>query len=178
MARLGAMLGQGAVYALAALALGVLSDTPAYRHFPDDRAELVLSFSHGGARKGECRTLSPDELAELAPNMRRPDAKVCPRERVPLVTELMLDGAALLGETLPPSGLAGDGPSKIYRRLAVEPGRHRLVVRLRDTGRAEGFDHERAAEVALAPRQRFVVDFRADLGGFIFANEAAAGAPE
>jgi hypothetical protein len=176
MARLGAYLGQGVVYLLIALALGVLSDTPAYRHFPDDRALLVLSFSHGGARKEPCRTLSPEELAELAPNMRRPDAKVCPRERVPVEAELVLDGAALFGETLAPSGLVGDGPSKVYRRFAVEPGRHWLVMRLRDTARAEGFDHERTAEVTLAPRQRFVVDFRADHGGFVFANETAGRA--
>ncbi len=60
------------------------------------------------------------------------------------------------------------------QRLDAGRGRrHRLVMRLRDTARAEGFDHERTAEVTVAPRQRFVVDFGADHGGFVFANETA-----
>jgi len=39
---------------------------------------------------------------------------------------------------------------------------------MRDTARPDGFDHERAARLTLGPDQMFVIDFRADGGGFIF----------
>ncbi len=165
-----AIAGQAAVYGLVAVTLGLLSDTPAYRHFQDDRAEFVLSFSHGGSRKGPCRTLTEEEIGELAPNMRRKSQQVCPRERVPVVVELSLNGSVLIGESLPPGGLAGDGPSRIYRRIEVAVGQHDLYLRLRDTDRAEGFDYEIAKQVTLTPRQRYVVDFRGDLGGFVLGG--------
>jgi hypothetical protein len=173
MLKLGAWIGQGLVYALIAVVIGVLSDTPAYRGFPEDSAELVLSFSHGGARKGACRELSPEELAELAPNMRRP--KVCPRERVPVTVRLELDGNVLIERALPPAGLAGDGPSRIYAHFAVPAGVHRLAAFLRDTARETGFDYAAEKTVSLAADARFVVDFRADHGGFIFGGAAGTG---
>jgi hypothetical protein len=64
--------------------------------------------------------------------------------------------------------LAHDGPSRVYRSFIVAPGRHRLVIRLRDSARASGFDYTRAAEVELAPSQNFVIDFRPEGDGFIF----------
>ena len=158
--------GQGVVYALIALLFGVFSDSPRYVHAPPDQAQIMLSFTHGGQRKGECRRLNAEELAELAPNMRR--AQVCPRERLPLLVELTLDGRTLFTADLPPSGLSGDGPSQVHRRFIVPPGSHRLTVRLRDSARSEGFDYERSEDIVLKERQNFVVDFRADAGGFVF----------
>ena len=158
--------GQGLVYALLALVLGYLSDSPAYTHFPPDRAQIKLSLAHGAARKGGCRRLSAEEIARLPPNMRRPTE--CPRERLPVVVEIILDDAVLYRASLPPTGLAGDGPSRAYRRFAVAPGPHRLVARLRDSERDEGFDYERAAWIELAPGQSLAIDFRAETGGFIF----------
>ena len=75
------------------------------------------------------------------------------------------DGAVAV---LPPTGFAGSGPSRAYQRFAVPPGRHELTARLRDTDRAEGFDYERMAVVELAPAQSLAIDFRAEMGGFIF----------
>ena len=158
--------GQALAYALFAVAVGYFATRPAYTHFDPDQALIKLSFSHAGQRKGECRRLTPEELARLAPNMRRP--LDCPRERVPLRVELLLDGEALFRADLPPSGLAGDGASTVYRKFPVAPGRHRLTARLRDSPRTEGFDYESEREVMLEPRQNFVVDFKAASGGFIF----------
>jgi hypothetical protein len=66
------------------------------------------------------------------------------------------------------SGLSRDRASSIYQKFVVAPGRHLVVVRLRDSARTEGFDYARSAEVELKPRQNFVVDFRAEAGGFSF----------
>ncbi len=159
-------LGQGVVYLVIALLFGLFSDWPRFTFFPADQAQIMLSFAHGAQRKGECRKLTAEELDELAPNMRRPE--ICPRERLPVLVELTLDDQPLYRESLPPSGLSGDGPSQVHRRFVVAPGSHRITVRLRDSARSEGFDYERSETIALRERQNFVIDFRSDRGGFVF----------
>ena len=159
-------LGQAVLYAGFAGLVGYFSASPSYSNHPGDQALLKLSLSHAGKPKGECRRFSAEEIAEMAPNMRR--AMDCPRERVPLYVELELDGELLYHAELPPSGIAGDGSSSVYQRFVVEPGRHRLAARLRDSNRESGFDYTHEAVVELAPRQNFVVDFKAATGGFRF----------
>lgn len=158
--------GQAVVYVLIAILIGYFANAPAYVHFPPDKGLIKLSFGHGGKPKGECHRLTAEELAALAPNMRKPFD--CPRERVPVVVELELDGVPLYYASLAPSGITSDGPSRVYERFAVPTGQHRLVARLRDTDRTEGFDYERAVDFELAPSHIFVVDFRSETGGFLF----------
>ena len=158
--------GQAVIYALVALVIGYFSAAPAYTHFPADQALLKLSFSHGAPRRAECRRLSAEELAKLAPNMRR--AVECPRVRPPVLVALSIDGKGIFSASLPPSGLSGDGPSRIYRQFAVPPGSHVVRAALRDTARQEGFDYEREAEIVLAAGQSLAIDFRPEDGGFIF----------
>lgn len=159
-------IGQLVAYALFALAVGYFATQPAYTHLGPDEALIKLSFSHAGAHVQECRKLSQEELEQLPPNMRRPTE--CPRERVALLVELELDGKILYRDTLPPSGLSGDGASTAYQTFPVRAGTHQLVARLRDSRREEGFDYEQAADVSLAPQQNFVIDFRPERGGFLF----------
>lgn len=161
---------QGLLYALAALALAHFSVQPAYTHFAPSDALVKVSFSHAGARKEDCRRLTPEEIAALPPNMRR--AESCERRRVPLLLELDVDGRTVLRAELPPSGLAGDGASSVYRRLALPAGRHTITARLRDSRRGEGFDHERTATVELLPQQSLAIDFQPDAGGFLFVGGA------
>ena len=92
----------------------------------------------------------------------------CPRARVPLAFALELDGATIVTATLPPTGLANDGRSSIYRRIALAAGPHRLTAFLRDTRRETGFDWQRSLDVELAPRQNFTIDFEPESGGFLF----------
>jgi hypothetical protein len=157
-------LGQAVCYSAIALLLGYFSSAPAYAPVPPDQALIKLSFVHGAQRRGDCRRLSPEEVAKLAPNMRK--ATECPRERLPVTVELELDDQLLYAAMLPPTGLSGDGPSRAYRRFVVSPGKHRLVVSLRDTARTEGFDHRRAASIELRPGQSLAVDFDPVAGDF------------
>ncbi len=166
MTRATRLLGQAALYALVAATLGYFSAGPSYTHFPPDQAMVRLSFTHGADRRGPCRQLSADEIGQLAPNMRVPT--VCPRERLPVLVELELDGTLLYRAELPPTGLTSDGPSRAYQAFAVAPGRHVLTARLRDSDRGEGFDYDVSNEVDLVPGRHLVIDFRADIGGFIF----------
>ncbi len=98
--------------------------------------------------------------------MRRP--LDCPRQRLAVFVELVLDGRTLFRDTLPPTGWSDDGPSRVYERFAVSPGRHHLAVRMRDSDRTAGFDYEHAEEVVLHPGENLAIDFRADAGRFVF----------
>ena len=158
--------GQALAYTLFAMVVGYFATRPAYTHHDPGKALIKLSFSHAGQRKGDCRQFTPEEIAAMAPNMRRPLG--CPRERMPLLVELLLDGEVLYRSELAPSGLAGDGASTVYQKFSVEAGSHRLMARLRDSDRSEGFDYEGEVDVTLEPSQNFVVDFKATQGGFVF----------
>lgn len=166
MSRILAYLGQAAVYGAIALVLGTFATRPTYQRFPDDKAQILLSFSHVGQRMEPCRKPTQEELEATAANMRR--TEICGRERVPVYVELLLADERIYGASLPPTGLSRDGASQAYERFEVPPGRHRLVARLRDSARGEGFDFESEIEVDLRAGQNFVVDFRGELGGFLF----------
>jgi hypothetical protein len=141
-----AWIGQVLLYGLFALAIGVFSHWPAYRHLAPDQALIKLSFNRQGQPVSACRRATPRELARLPPNMRAP--LVCPRERSPITVELELDGAAAF-----------------YHRIEVAAGTHRLVVRLNDDARNPGFDFVREASVTLKPAQILVIDFDPNKGG-------------
>jgi hypothetical protein len=127
---------------------------------------VVLTFVHGAERKSECRRLTTEEIQKLPPNMRR--VQECPRGRRPVYVELDLAGKTIFQASLPPTGIAGDGPSKVYERFVVPAGSYDIAARMRDTPRTDGFDHERRATVTLTADQLFVIDFRTESGEFLF----------
>lgn len=143
-----------------------LSDRPVYRQIPSDAAVMLLTFVHSADRRSECRRLSPEEIAKLPPNMRR--TQDCPRARRPIYVELDIDGRNVYRASLPPSGIAGDGPSRVYHRIVLPATQYDVAVRMRDTPRADGFDHERREAVRLAEKQMFIIDYRPESGDFIF----------
>ena len=165
------IIGQGLFYIIIAVALGYLSASPTWTHLPEVQALIKISFSHGAERKIPCHKRTRQELMALAPNMRNPVD--CTRERLPVYVEIIVDGETLIAEDLPPMGLAKDGQSKIYRRIAIAPGTHRLEVGIRDTDRASGFDYELRKTVDLVSRQNLIVDFEGDMGIFL-QNEGIA----
>ncbi|MBM3526359.1 MAG: hypothetical protein FJX57_25695 [Alphaproteobacteria bacterium] len=158
--------GQAVVLAGVAVAIGVFASRPTLTYFPADAAQIKLSFAHGSQRVAECRRLTPEEIAKLPPRERRPNT--CARERVPIRVQLLVDGRAIYDEVLQPTGLSRDGPARVYRKFMVPAGRHEITARLRDSGRAEGFDHERTAAVELRPLQNLAIDFKSDHGTFDF----------
>ena len=160
------IVGQTAAYAAFVALLAYFATAPAYSPVDPQAAMIKLSFVHVGQRKVACRKLSPAEIAQLPPNMRL--TQDCPRERLPVLVELELDGKLLLRRELAASGLSRDRASSIYQKFVVAPGRHVVTARMRDSARTEGFDYVRHAEAELRPCQNFVVDFHAESGGFSF----------
>lgn len=166
MRKLRQMLALSIVLALFGALLGYFTYRPSYAHFPDDKALIKISFTTGGQRVGKCIRRSRAELAKLPPHKRK--VLVCPRERHPIHLEILIDGKPRYQATVRPAGLSSDGSSKFYHGLVVTPGSHVIVARLIDSGRKTGYDFETRKEVALSPRQHFIIDFQRDQGGFIF----------
>src|SRR3990167_11189466 len=98
--------------------------------------------------------------------MRR--TEICPRRRPPVDIELVVDGSVIYHTTLPPSGLAGDGPSRVYEKFLLPGGNHEIAVRIRDNPNTVGFDYETVRQGVLAPEQNLVIDFSPNKGGFVF----------
>jgi len=153
-------------YAALATAIGCFSVAPHYQYAAADAAVVKISFSHATDRIAPCVLLTPAEVAELAPNMRRTEK--CERGRLPLTIELDVDGKLKLAEQVQPSGLWSDGPASVYQRFDLPPGRHRLSVRLRDTSRADGWDYDYTRDVSLEAGRYLTITFRAENGGFEF----------
>jgi hypothetical protein len=167
--------GQFAVYAGVALLFGYFSNQPGYRFASPDAAEIKISFAHAGARAGGCKTWTRKEMAKLAPRDRKPNK--CPRTRVPLYLEVLIDDTVLFAEALKPSGLHSDGPAVFYQRFEVRPGNYRLDLRLRDSEREDGFDYRRNTRVSLANGDSLAVDFRVEAGGFILFDRGGVRPP-
>lgn len=153
-------------YALFAGFMGYFSVSPPFAYSSADLAVVKVSLSHATERVAPCILLTPQEIAALAPNMRR--AEKCGRARLPLVIELELDGELILASQALPSGLWGDGPASFYQRFGMRPGNHRLSARLRDSDRSEGWDYTHSQDVTLQAGRYLTVTFRAENGGFEF----------
>ncbi len=145
--------------------IGYFSTQPPFVVLPDDQALVLLSFSHAGIRKEECRQRTPEELAKLAPNMRT--AQDCPRERIAVTVELEIDGRLLYHIEAPPAGLKKDGASTVYRRSAIAAGKHRVVARLRDQATGD-FPYVKEESIDIPAGASLVIDFHASRGGFQF----------
>ena len=152
------------IYAAFAAVVGYLSFWPRYHYASPDGAVVKISFSHAAERVVPCVKLTPQEVAQLAPNMRRTEQ--CERQRLPLQLELDVDGATVLKLIAPPSGLWEDGPASIYERFELPPGRHEIAARLRDTARSEGWDYSHVESVVLEAGRYLTITFKAETGGF------------
>lgn len=153
-------------YAAFAFTAGYLSASPAYEYADATNTTVKLSLSHAANRVKPCVQLTPEQIAELAPNMRRPET--CERERLPLTVELEIDGEIVANIQAPPSGLWNDGPASVYERFEVEPGMHTVTARLRDSNRSGNWDYTHTEDVSLVAGRYFTVTFRAESGGFSF----------
>jgi len=158
--------GQFIVIVALFASVAALADWPVYRQTPRGTAIVILTFVHGADRRAECRRLTPEEIAKLPLNMRR--VQDCPRGRRPVYVELDIGNEVAYRASLAPTGIAGDGPSRVYQRFALPAGQYDVAVRMRDTTRHEGFDYEREEKITLKPDQMFVIDFRAEPAGFLF----------
>lgn len=166
MTRLARIALQAVLFAAFAAVIAYLSASPSYEYASAELSTVKLSLSHAAERVEPCVQLTPQQVAELAPNMRQ--AERCERARLPLTVELEVDGELVLRVVAPPSGLWNDGPASVYERFEFSPGAHRITARLRDSARAAGWDYSHSERVELEAGRYFTVTFRPETGGFSF----------
>lgn len=152
-------------YAIFMTLVWYFSFSPPFRQLAPDQAVITLAFAHAGERRKECRTLGPEELANLPPNMRL--QMDCPRERSPITVDLLLDGKPAIEEVANAPGLYEDQGVDVYRSVKVSAGEHHLKVTMNDSVRIEGSTHTHEQTVTLAPAQLLVVDFDSDTHKFV-----------
>jgi hypothetical protein len=157
---------QATAYALFALMLGYFASMPSYRYADASLATVKLSLTHTTERVEPCIKLTPEQIAELAANMRHTES--CERERLPLTVELDVDGQTIVRSTARPSGLWNDGPASVYERFDVPAGKHTIAVRMRDSARSDGWDFEGSVATDLRPGHYFTVTFKPATGEFFF----------
>lgn len=136
--------------------------SPSIKIIADDEAVITIAFSHAGQLREPCRRLSQEELNKLAPNMRKLDD--CPRERSPVTVEALLDGEPFYSDALPPPGLFGDGGVDVFHKAKIPAGEHRLSLKMNDSVRIEGFNHQLEQQVNIDPAQILLVGFESDQG--------------
>lgn len=142
--------------------LGYFATSPAYHHLEAGKAQVTLAFGHAGQPREPCRQLTPEELAKLPPNMRRPTE--CPRARSPIKVELLMDQQPLLQAEIKSPGLFEDGAVDVYRFVRVPAGRHFFQVRMNDNVRVEGYTHSAEQEMVLEAGKLLVIDFSPETG--------------
>lgn len=157
---------QALLYGAFAACVAWFATSPAYQYADPGSAVVKLSLSHAAERIEPCVQLTPEQIAELAANMRR--TETCVRERLPLVVELDVDDETVISLVAEPSGLWKDGPASVYERFDIAPGSRRVSARLRDSARTDGWDYEASTVVVLTPGRYFTVTFKPSTGGFSF----------
>lgn len=155
---------QIAVYAGFAYVVGYLSFWPTYQYASPDMAIVKVSLSHATNRAEPCVELTPQQIAELAPNMRR--SQLCERLRLPLLLELDVDGETALRIEALPSGMWEDGAAPVYERFDLPPGKYRIALRLRDSARTDGWDYSYEEDVIFTAGRYRTITFKAEKGGF------------
>jgi hypothetical protein len=155
---------QFVAFAAFAVFIGHFSSSPLFEYARAESAVVKLSLSHAAERVAPCVLLTPQEIAALAPNMRRTER--CERARLPLSIELDVDGQRVLTMQAEPTGLWDDGAASVYQRFDLPPGQYRMAVRLRDTARIDGWDYTHVEDVTLTAGRYLAITFRAENGGF------------
>ncbi len=136
--------------------------SPSIRIIAEDEAMITIAFSHAGQLREPCRRLTQEELNELPPNMRKLDD--CPRERSPVAIEATLDDKPFYSAVLPPPGLFGDGGVDVFHKVKIPAGEHLLRLKMNDSVRIEGFNHQLERRVKIDPAQILLVSFEPDQG--------------
>jgi len=152
-------------YAIFMVIVWYFATSPSVRVIGDDEAMVVIAFPHAGDTREECRKLTQEELMKLPPNMRKPED--CPRERSPIILEAMLDGESIFSKTMLPPGIFKDGSVNVYYRSKIPVGKHTFEIKMDDSVRKQGFNHQFTQDIDLETAQILLVEFEPLKGFFL-----------
>jgi hypothetical protein len=155
--------GVGGAAAAAAMLFVVAFSRRPWTAEPSEQGELRLAWRYRSERVTQCRTATPEELANLPAHMRQ--RTICEPRLRPYRLEVALDGRPAADDTVRPRGARADRPLGVFRRLPLPAGRH--AVRLAFTPLPVGTDSLGAplaldTAVILAARQVLLITYDED----------------
>lgn len=133
------------------LLIWYFSDSPAYSLIKEDEAMLLFTMSHRGERLEAC-------IEPTIEDIKAGRLSECKRERVPVIVGLDIDGASVMSKTYAAKGIRRDGPSYAYEKLRVQPGSHRITIRIQDS-QEDRFDHSFDQTLEFEPGRVVIIDF-------------------
>ena len=114
------VVGQIIFFALLMWLVGYLSIFPKISVHDEQETELRLVVRHSGRVIGECTAVSEKELQNLPANMQR--LVNCPREKSPMLVELVVDHELSFESLVTPSGLHNDGVLAEFKVFTLKTG--------------------------------------------------------
>jgi len=137
---------------------------PPYQRLEDNQAMITFTMSHVGKHVTECKKTSYEELMKLPPNMRKP--MDCPRERSPVIMELLLDDEVIYSHTAQPVGLYKDQGIDVYEDIKVPAGRYNIKAWVNDDVKVEGPIYKHEQDIDIKEEQHLVIQFESGINGF------------
>ena len=158
-------LRRSAATALAALLTAglVAGSRWTWRANDESAAAIRLSWRSVSAPIEECRRVTPEELAQLPPHMRREE--ICERRHAPFRLTVEIDGDVVRSTRLEPAGASGDRPLYVFEELRVAPGEHRLAIRFEEVRSGDAVPASLRTldtSLALGPREIAIVSLGPD----------------
>ena len=149
---------------------------PPYAFFSPDEAMIKIAFKHSGKRVVECDEADfilreAERYRQLLKESRGVKMDLartsgCPQERFPVTVELFVDGEQIHRKDYPPTGIRRDMASYIYDRFIIEPGEHRILVKVWDAG-PEGPAYVLEETHEIGPGEILLIRFDDKLKGLV-----------
>lgn len=136
-----------AVTTVAGLALLAWVSAVTFPHHDSEEARLRLSFSARPERIEVCRTLSDEELAQLAEHMRQ--RVTCEGVFATYTLRIVVDGESISESVVRGAGLRHDRPLYLLQDYAVPPGEHRFHVSLTRREKVDDDDDDNDDDVPM-----------------------------
>lgn len=134
-----------------------------------DASLLKLAFKHTGKRIVECdeAKLLAEEAKKYSKQLRETGMAQmnvtklgnCSRERHPVYVEISIDSKKEAVKSYQPGGWQKDGASFIYEKFVLKPGKHSVLIKMRDAEDGSRFDYMFEDNIESKAGRITVIDF-------------------
>jgi len=128
----------------------------------NDASIFSFSFRNITGSEVNCRETSEAERAQLPAHMRQD--KICQRGRVSTHVTIQVDDREVLNREYLPLGYRSDGHTTGYESFAMNPGTHRVLIRMKDKADEGRWDYEFERTLEFKRDKRLYVEFQKDFG--------------
>ncbi len=170
------------VILLFAFLISFLATGTLYPFYGKNDSLLKFTLKYSSRPKGDCKELTEKETETKLKHMQKTQSPFtsmrldCARERAATNIEMMLDNKKVLSMTYHPTGLKNDGPTFVYEEMHVEPGRHKIEIKMGDSEKPGSFDYTFKKDVEFKAGEIVVIDFDRVKNEFFVLGQNEGGA--